>query len=248
MGVQHVWLCIPLRPYFQLLSPPLVPTLTSLLSFKHYKRAPTPGSVQQLFLQPGMFSSQQTVTWLTPSPSKFCSSTTLSGKPSVTFVLNTDTLSLFVPTVWLPSLTLLHHPLFFLFFLNWRIIALQCCVGFCHVLSHSVVSDSLQPHGLQPTSLLRTWDSPGKNTGVGCHALLQGVFPIQGLNPGFLHYRWILYCLSHQGSLKQGGKNTIIMTKKRERDSGTTPNSLQTGSQFLLLQPCFVGVAIIIFS
>ena len=39
--------------------------------------------------------------------------------------------------------------------------------------SRSVVSDSLQPHGLQPTRLLRPWDSPGKNTGVGCHCLLQ---------------------------------------------------------------------------
>ena len=42
--------------------------------------------------------------------------------------------------------------------------------------------------------------SPGKNTGVGCYALLQGIFSIQGLNPGFLYCRWILYCLSHQGS------------------------------------------------
>ena len=39
------------------------------------------------------------------------------------------------------------------------------------------------------------WDSPGKNTGVGCHALLQGIFLTQGLNPGLLHCRWILYCL-----------------------------------------------------
>ena len=37
----------------------------------------------------------------------------------------------------------------------------------------SVVSDSVRPHGLQPTRLLRPWDSPGKNTGVGCHFLLQ---------------------------------------------------------------------------
>ena len=44
-------------------------------------------------------------------------------------------------------------------------------------------------------------DSPGKNTGVSCHALLQGIFPTQGSNPGLLHCRWILYCLSHQGSL-----------------------------------------------
>ena len=45
-------------------------------------------------------------------------------------------------------------------------------------------------------------DSPGKNTGMGCHALLQGIFPNQGLNPGLLHCRRILYCLSHQGSPK----------------------------------------------
>ena len=43
-------------------------------------------------------------------------------------------------------------------------------------------------------------DSPGKNTGVGCHVLLQGIFPTQGSNPGLPHCRWILYCLSHQGS------------------------------------------------
>ena len=41
-------------------------------------------------------------------------------------------------------------------------------------------------------------DSPGKDTGVSCHALLQGIFPIQGLNPGLLHCRQILYQLSHQ--------------------------------------------------
>ena len=40
------------------------------------------------------------------------------------------------------------------------------------MLSHLVVSDSLQLHGLQPARLLYPWDSPGKNTGVGCHALL----------------------------------------------------------------------------
>ena len=45
-------------------------------------------------------------------------------------------------------------------------------------------------------------DSLGKNTGVGCHALLQGIFPTQGLNPGLPHCRQILYCLSHQGSPK----------------------------------------------
>ena len=41
-------------------------------------------------------------------------------------------------------------------------------------------------------------DSSGKNCGVGCHTLLQGIFPTQGSNPGLLHCRRILYCLSHQ--------------------------------------------------
>ena len=41
-------------------------------------------------------------------------------------------------------------------------------------------------------------DSPGKNTGVGCHALLQGIFPTQGSNPGLPHCRRILYHMSHQ--------------------------------------------------
>ena len=43
-------------------------------------------------------------------------------------------------------------------------------------------------------------DSPSKNTGLGCHAFLQGIFPTQGLNPGLPHRRRILYRLSHQGS------------------------------------------------
>ena len=41
---------------------------------------------------------------------------------------------------------------------------------------------------------------PGKNTGVGCHFLLQEIFPTQGLNPGLLHCRQILYRLSYEGS------------------------------------------------
>ena len=48
--------------------------------------------------------------------------------------------------------------------------------------SHLVVSDSLWPHGLQSSRPLCPWDSPGKNTGVGSHSLLQGIFPTQGSN------------------------------------------------------------------
>ena len=63
-----------------------------------------------------------------------------------------------------------------------------------------VVSSSLLPYGLQPTRPLCPWDSPGKSTGVGCHALLQGLFPTRGSNVHLLCHRQILHRLSHQGS------------------------------------------------
>ena len=69
----------------------------------------------------------------------------------------------------------------------------------CVCVSRSVVSNALPPNGLQPSRLPCPWDSPGKNTGVDCHPLLQGIFRIQGSNSG-LHCRQILYCLSPQGS------------------------------------------------
>ena len=64
----------------------------------------------------------------------------------------------------------------------------QSCLTLCDPIVCSPSGSSV--HG----------DSPGKNTGVGCHALLQRIFPTQGSNPGFRHCRQILYCLSHQGS------------------------------------------------
>ena len=50
--------------------------------------------------------------------------------------------------------------------------------------------------------LLCPWDSPGKNTGLGCHSLLQGIFMTQGLNPCLLHCRHILYHLVAGEALK----------------------------------------------
>ena len=58
--------------------------------------------------------------------------------------------------------------------------------------SHSVVSDSLQPYSPR--------NSPGQNTGVGSHSLLQGIVPTQGSHPHLPNCRRILYQLSHQGS------------------------------------------------
>ena len=61
--------------------------------------------------------------------------------------------------------------------------------------SRSVMSHSLWPHGL-----CSSWNSPGKNTGVGSLSLLQWIFPTQESNQGLLHCRQILYQLSHKGS------------------------------------------------
>ena len=67
--------------------------------------------------------------------------------------------------------------------------------------SRPVMSDSLQPHGLQTTRLLHPQVFPGKSTGVGCYFLLQRIFPTQGSNLGLPHCRQTLYRLSHQESL-----------------------------------------------
>ena len=57
------------------------------------------------------------------------------------------------------------------------------------LLSHPVVCDSLWPHGLQPARLLFPWDSPGKNTEVGYHCLLQGIILTQVLNLSLLPWQ-----------------------------------------------------------
>ena len=61
--------------------------------------------------------------------------------------------------------------------------------GYACMFSHSVVSDSLRPRGLEPARLLCPWDFPGKNAGVDCHSLLQRIFPTQGVNPYLLHWQ-----------------------------------------------------------
>ena len=58
------------------------------------------------------------------------------------------------------------------------------CMRLC---AHSVVSNSLRRHGLEPTRLLCPWSFPGKDTRVSCHFLFQGIFLIQGLNPRLLY-------------------------------------------------------------
>ena len=82
---------------------------------------------------------------------------------------------------------------------------------------------SLRPYELLPTRILCPWDSPGQNTGVGCHFLLQGVFLTQGLNLGLPHHRQMLYPLRHQGSWscvnRTRGKRDTLHTLRKEPEA-----------------------------
>ena len=83
----------------------------------------------------------------------------------------------------------------------WNTISYSLCVCVCVCVCVwlKVVSDSLWLYGLKPARLLCPWDSPGKNPEVGCHALLQGIFPTQETNLTLPHCRQILYNLSYPG-------------------------------------------------
>ena len=72
------------------------------------------------------------------------------------------------------------------------------CLLFLATKSHPTL---LRPHDCSlPESSVHGFLQAGKNIGVGCHALLQGIFPTQGLNLGLPYCRQILYCLSYQGN------------------------------------------------
>ena len=80
---------------------------------------------------------------------------------------------------------------------------IQSCPTLCNHMDRS-------PPGSSVFGIL-----PGKNTGVGCHALLQGIFLTHGSNSGLLHCRQILYCLSHQGSTLIHGSHKCFFVWER---------------------------------
>ena len=98
------------------------------------------------------------------------------------------------------------------------------------MLSRSIVPVSVLAHELWPTRLLCPWDSAGKSTGVGCHFLLQGIFPTQGSN---LHLciscagRWILY-------LWPPGKNLPANTANTRDAGAETMNIIQVWNKNIL--------------
>ena len=102
----------------------------------------------------------------------------------------------------------------------------QLCLTLCDPMDCSPLGSSVYE------------DSPGKNTGMGCHSLFQGIFPTQGLSPGLPHWRQILYSLSHQGSPLSG-----YSMWKLHHDSLHPSNSLQ-----LLMLLYFLCFFIVLFT
>ena len=85
---------------------------------------------------------------------------------------------------------------------EWASLVLKGCV----CAGTQLCPTLLWPRGLQPTRFLCLWNFPGKNTGVGCHFLLQGIFLTQGLNLHLLYWRAEPLPLSHQRSPSSEGE------------------------------------------
>ena len=104
---------------------------------------------------------------------------------------------------------------------------LQWCPTVCHPID-------------LPTRLLCPWNFPSKNTGVGSHSLLKDIFLTQGSNPGILHCRQILYCLSHQKIHLLGIYSKLAVIPKSE---GSTPcPSSAPGPNSCLKIICFISI------
>ena len=82
----------------------------------------------------------------------------------------------------------------------------------------------LQPHRLYPAWLLCPWDSPGKNTGVGCHFLLYGIFLTQESNPGHLHCRQTILLIELWGKTLETQVQSLSKEDPLEEDMATNSN------------------------
>ena len=94
------------------------------------------------------------------------------------------------------------------------------CAQWCPIL--------LQSHGLYPTRFLCPWNFPGKNTGVSCHFLLQGIFPTQGSNLCLLRWQADSLSLSHQGSPQFCIAFKYLMSELSPTAAATAAKSLQS--------------------
>ena len=94
--------------------------------------------------------------------------------------------------------------------------SLKMWVIYLNMILHSADSYLCDPMDCSPPGCSVPEDSPGENTGMGCHALLQGIFPTQGSSPGLLHCRQILYQLSYE-SKPLSGKEPACQCRRWKR-------------------------------
>ena len=99
------------------------------------------------------------------------------------------------------------------------------------VLSTQACPTLCEPLACRATGSFVRRDSPGKNTGVGCHALFSGIFPTQGSNPGLPHCRHILYHLSHHGSLDATKTSLFILSFRSPHHENLTGHLVLKTSQ-----------------
>ena len=102
--------------------------------------------------------------------------------------------------------------------------------------ARSVISNSLGCYGLQPARLLCPWDSPGKNTGVSCLALLQGIFPTQGSNLILLH---LLHWQADSQPLAPPGKPPHLLHAQQVKHIICNPRKRQARQTLLLPSPLY---------
>ena len=114
------------------------------------------------------------------------------------------------------------------------------------MLNRSAVPDSLRPHGLESIRLLCPWNFPGKNTRVGCHFLLQGIFPTQGWNLCLQHWdsgayfisgivSWSYIVHSFKSSLLQWGRFSFYFIDEEIRLRNFFQLVIRDGSLAILL-------------
>ena len=102
---------------------------------------------------------------------------------------------------------------------SWKCQTSVCRWKDVHVCSVAQSCPTLRPHGLEPIRLLCSWGSPGKNTGVGCHFVLQGIFLTQGSNLRLLHWRFFTTEPPIAAAKRGPGKERIpYMLKARGED------------------------------
>ena len=112
------------------------------------------------------------------------------------------------------------------------------------------MSDSLQPHGLWPARLLCPWNFPDKNTGVGCHFLLQGIIPDQGSNLCLLHllYWWRDSLLLETWEAQESGlqdRNLFLTVLKAGNSKVRVPARLCSGESSLwITDSCLLAVSL----